>query len=89
MLTNIEIYDIGIQIINQLEKFHSIGIIHSDIKPDNILLQKPAPEICESKRCANIGQHLFCGYEEGVSLNVSIIDFGKATHFQNKNKEHK
>ncbi len=36
---------IGIQIIQRLRDLHSIGIIHNDIKPNNILINKENGEL--------------------------------------------
>ena len=33
------VIEIGISMLENLEKLHSFGIIHSDIKPENILIQ--------------------------------------------------
>jgi serine/threonine protein kinase len=35
-----KVYNIGYQVLNGLESLHSIGILHNDIKPENILVSK-------------------------------------------------
>ena len=35
----IDILKIGIQMLKLIEQLHSIGYVHRDIKPDNILLE--------------------------------------------------
>ena len=39
-LTPSEVLDIGIQVASALSATHSVGIIHRDIKPDNIMLRQ-------------------------------------------------
>ena len=38
-MKKIDILKLGIQLIKIVESFHSLGYIHRDIKPDNILLE--------------------------------------------------
>lgn len=38
-LKKIDILKIGIQLMKNVEKLHTLGYIHRDIKPDNILLE--------------------------------------------------
>jgi len=39
-LTTIEALEVGIQVASALSATHSVGIIHRDIKPDNIMLRR-------------------------------------------------
>ena len=32
------VVSIGLQMIDLLEQFHSLGYVHSDLKPDNVLV---------------------------------------------------
>ena len=39
-LTIVQVYNIGIQLLQRVRDFHSIGYVHGDIKPCNILIGK-------------------------------------------------
>ena len=48
MFTKFEILDIGLQLFEQIEKIHEVGIVHNDIKPDNIMLRTKEQIGCTS-----------------------------------------
>ena len=37
-ITNVDILKLGLRLIKIVEQLHQIGIVHLDIKPDNILI---------------------------------------------------
>lgn len=39
----IDVLKYGIQMIKLVERFHSLGYVHRDIKPDNILVEPNKP----------------------------------------------
>ena len=43
-LSEYTIYNLTLQILDQLERLHIIGFIHNDIKPDNIVVGYKDPE---------------------------------------------
>ena len=36
-----QVVSLGVQLLNSIEKFHELGYIHCDLKPDNIMLGLP------------------------------------------------
>ena len=32
-----QVVSLGVQLINSIEKFHELGFVHCDLKPDNIM----------------------------------------------------
>ena len=36
-----QIIPLGVQLINAIEKYHDLGYVHCDLKPDNILFGLP------------------------------------------------
>ena len=81
----------GIQLVTNVKLLHSIGYIHGDIKPDNILLctgEKRSGE-CVSNRCKRVNKHIFCNYSDHTEiLPVKIIDFGNVRKFNDLNGTH-
>jgi dual-specificity kinase len=74
-----EIKIITIQILESLQFLHSLGITHTDIKPENILLVNDRYRRCYSKVIVMQNRY------HPVTLDVKLIDFGGAT---NENEHH-
>ena len=36
-----QVVALGVQLINAIEKFHELGYVHCDLKPDNIMFGLP------------------------------------------------
>jgi serine/threonine protein kinase len=64
--TKIEVIQMGLSLIQNIEELHSIGYIHGDIKPDNILLSagNQLNGECISKRCDRVNKHIFCNHSD-------------------------
>ena len=60
-----------------MEKLHSIGYTHNDIKPDNIVLDSTGANnvLCSSEKCKRFRKHILCNVED-EKIPISIIDFG-------------
>ena len=63
----------GIQILDRLEKLHSLGYTHRDIKPDNMLLDTDR----------SLHEETMLGYEK-----VYLIDFGRAKKYLDEDGKH-
>lgn len=73
---------IGIQIVNVLQKIHEHGYVFNDLKPDNILVgDLPLyfyQEMMKQKK--TIDKRQFC--------QVHLIDFGLTTSYNDENGQH-
>jgi len=68
---------IAIQSIHSLQNLHNIGIIHRDIKPDNILM---------NKHITNIND--FDTINEIKDIKVFLIDFGLSKYYIDEERHH-
>ena len=59
------IITIGVQMLDILEKFHSLGYVHNDMKPQNMMTKLPV---------AVMGGG--CPPSNAVANQVYLIDFG-------------
>ncbi|KRW98484.1 Protein kinase-like domain [Pseudocohnilembus persalinus] len=67
---------IAVQVLEQIEYIHSKGIIHCDIKPENILIQK------------KIDNHKVRFNQNEEDFQINLIDFGLSQLFLNENGTH-
>lgn len=55
---------VGLKVLESLESLHNLGYIHGDIKPDNILVQRPQKKVTivdlgmSSKYLDSLGDHV-------------------------------
>lgn len=68
------IIGIGLQILKSIEKIHSIGYVHCDIKPQNILFDSSNHEWMETDS------------SESMSQNYVLIDFGISQPYMQNGK---
>lgn len=74
-LSNISVYNIGIQILNNLEIIHKAGYVYNDLKLDNIMLdfQAPLPKTYTDSNCFK-------------NIKMRLIDYGFVTKYVSKGK---
>lgn len=77
--TKQQIWSLGIQLLNMLERIHEAGYVYNDLKLDNLLLNIKA----DKNYLKTTDDNIFEDHQ------VNIIDFGFATRYKDKKtKEH-
>ena len=74
-----DVVKIGITLVRTIERLHSLGIVHNDVKPDNIMIYKSKQSGFiqgGNPRNSQTSEFLPSKYE------VALIDFGQSKHFQ-------
>lgn len=64
---------VGMRILECLQRLHSVGYCHRDFKPDNMLLEFARDEEDERKN----------GFAQ-----VYLIDFGRALRYESEDRKH-
>jgi serine/threonine protein kinase len=74
---------IGLQMVNSLEKVHECGLVYNDIKPDNILVGDiEIIPIIDDETQPNVD------IEATDCSSIRLIDFGFSTAFKDTDGEH-
>jgi serine/threonine protein kinase len=86
-LTNEHILQVGHQVVSQLEVIHKAGMVHCDIKPDNILIGQGRECDDRTKRVRLIDFGLSHDYldDQGVHIKYSKTNFKGSINFSSLN----
>lgn len=74
-LSKISVYNIGIQILNNLEIIHKAGYVYNDLKLDNIMFDFQAP-LLKTYTDSNCFEN----------IKMRLIDYGFVTKYTSKGK---
>jgi len=84
-LTMPQIAHFATQILRGIEHIHSRGVIHGDIKPENILMEVHAGDVDMGGSSTSIGDAAQAHANSIGSLRLKICDFGSAQLAQSAN----
>ena len=75
-MTNVDVLKLGLRLIKIVEELHEIGIVHLDIKPDNILIGDVSDilhnydiDVSEDKYYNSHEIAAYCNFIDKISLD--------------------
>eukprot|EP00250_Pteridium_aquilinum_P021725 c25203_g1_i6 orf=632-1207(+) len=71
------VWDFGRQLLESVAYMHSLGLIHTDLKPENVLLV--VPDYVKVVDRKNTTKHSLQMKREPKSSRIKLIDFGSTT----------